>query len=73
MKRGHPELDAGGGAELLWLFRKISGEFLLIPRIPFRFLSSVPTSFSNAANSYESEGKKKSVLFFFKKNNFSCL
>lgn len=44
---------------------QVSGEFLLIPRIPFRFLYRESTSFSDAAitNTYESEGK--SVLFFF--------
>lgn len=29
--------------------KKISGNFFLIPRVPFRFLSSEPTSFSDAA------------------------
>lgn len=53
------------GAESVLLLEKMLGEFLLIHnRIHFRFLSSVPTSFSSAATTNLGV-KKKSVLFFF--------
>lgn len=53
------------GAESVLLLEKILGAFLLIhSRIHFRFLSSVPTSFSSAATTNLGV-KKKSVLFFF--------
>lgn len=56
------------GAECVWLLEKVLGEFLWIhSRSHFRFLPSVPTSFSSAATTNSYEWRKKCSFLLLKK------